>query len=149
MVRYSFVCRRRLFGVSITSRTGEHVSARPKFLAHHSFHLESCINYIVWGCPAKHFTPLLDGIVHLFYLWLLLPILRHPCCLHYIKQWICALLIHVLCSLLKWTRWQHLLQVTKFGKWWCATMMMHRWHHPYPTMTTQLCCQVHTTWKQQ
>jgi hypothetical protein len=71
-----------------------------KFLAHHSFHLQSCINYIVQGCPAKHFAPLLDGIVHLFYLWLLLPILRHPCCLYYIKQWICALLIHVLCLLL-------------------------------------------------
>jgi hypothetical protein len=34
---------------------------------------------------------LLDGIVHLFYLRLLLPILCHPCCLHDIKQWICAI----------------------------------------------------------
>jgi hypothetical protein len=30
-----------------------------------------------------------------------------------------------------------------------STMMMHKWRHPYPTMTTRLCCQVHTKWKQQ
>jgi hypothetical protein len=95
---------------------------------------------------------LLDGIVHLFYLWLLLPILRHPCCLYYIKQWICALLIHVLCLLLLWTRWQHLLQVTKFGKWWWRhndDASSDGAIHPYPTMTTRLCCQVDTKWKQQ
>jgi hypothetical protein len=156
MVRYSFVCRRHLFGVGITSRTGERVSARPKFLAHHSFHPQSWKNYIhvceVQGCPAEHFTPLLDGIVHLhFYLWLLLPILRHPCCLYYIKQWICALLIHVLCLLLLWTQWQHLLQVTKFGKWWWRhndDASSNGAIHLYPTMTTQLCCQVDTKWKQ-
>jgi hypothetical protein len=138
MVRYSFVCRRHLFGVSITSRTGERVSARPKFLAHHSFHPQSWINYIVWGCPAEHFMPLLDGIVHLFYLWFLLLILRHPCCLYYSKQWICAFLsMFYVCFYSglndsTFFKWQSL--VNDDG----ATMMMHRWHHPYPTMTTRI-----------
>jgi hypothetical protein len=134
MVRYSFVCRRRLlFGVGITSRTGERVSARPKFLAHHSFHPQSWKNYIhvytyvqrvVRGCPAEHFAPLLDGIVHLhFYLWLLLPILRHPCCLY--NEFVPCLSMFYVCFCCglddsTFFKWQSL--VNDDG----ATMMMHR-----------------------
>jgi hypothetical protein len=156
MVRYSFVCQRRLFGVGITSRTGERVSARPKFLAHHSFHPQSWKNYIHVRstCSPRMPRRTLCAIAwrHCSFTFLLVIVATDSSSSLLPLQWICALLIHVLCLLLLWTRWQHLLQVTKFGKWWWRhndDASSDGAIHPYPTMTTRLCCQVNTKWKQQ